>query len=72
VDTLLNEGAQISDQAARAEIYKQVQAIVHEEQPNVFTVYPDEIQALSAAVERFPEAGYRDALGWAHLISKTQ
>ncbi|WMT88472.1 ABC transporter substrate-binding protein [Pelagibacterium sp. 26DY04] len=72
VDALLNEGATTGDQAARAEIYKQVQAIMHEDQPNVFTVYPDEIQALSAAVERFPEAGYRDALGWAHLISKSQ
>ncbi|WP_158626035.1 ABC transporter substrate-binding protein [Arsenicitalea aurantiaca] len=70
IDELLNAGATTVDQAERAEIYAQVQAIIHEDQPNVFTVYPDEIQALSAAVERFPEAGYRDALGWAHLISK--
>jgi peptide/nickel transport system substrate-binding protein len=70
VDALLNEGATTIDQAARATIYKQVQAILHEDQPNVFTIYPDEIQALSSAVESFPKAGYRDALGWAHLISK--
>jgi len=70
VDSLLSEGAAISDQAERARIYKQVQAIIHAEQPNVYTVYPDEIQALSAAVEHFPKAGYRDALAWAHLISK--
>ena len=60
----------IEETMYQRQIYKQVQAIMHEEQPNVFTVYPDEIQALSASVERFPEAGYRDALGWAHLIAK--
>jgi len=70
VDALLAEGASTNDQAARAAAYKQVQAILHEDQPNVFTVYPDEIQALSSAVETFPQAGYRDALGWAHLIVK--
>ncbi|WP_173089083.1 ABC transporter substrate-binding protein [Devosia sp. 1635] len=70
IDELLNAGATTLDQAERAEIYKQIQVIIHEDQPNVYTVFPDEIQALSTSVERFPEAGYRDALGWAHLISK--
>lgn len=70
IDTLFNQGAAASDQAERAEIYKQIQEIIHEDQPNVFTVYPDEIQALSATVENFPQTGYRDALAWAHLISK--
>lgn len=70
IDRLLNDGATARDRDERAKTYKQVQKIMHEDQPNVFTVYPDEIQALSTAVERFPEAGYRDALAWSHLISK--
>jgi peptide/nickel transport system substrate-binding protein len=70
VDALFNEAATTTDRQERAEAYARIQEIIHEDQPNVFTVYPEEIQALSGAVESFPQAGYRDALAWAHLISK--
>lgn len=70
VDALFDQGAAAVSLEERADIYRQIQQIMHEDQPNVFTVYPDEIQALSIATEYFPEAGYRDALAWAHLISK--
>jgi peptide/nickel transport system substrate-binding protein len=70
VDQLFNEGATTTDVEQRAAAYHRIQEIMHEDQPNVYTVYPEEIQALSASVESFPKAGYRDALAWAHLISK--
>lgn len=70
VDALFNQGATATDRQERAEAYARIQEIIHEDQVNVFTVYPEEIQALSSAVESFPQAGYRDALAWAHLISK--
>lgn len=70
VDELFNQGATATSREERAEAYHRIQEIIHEEQPDVFTVYPNEIQALSSSVEVFPQAGYRDALAWAHLISK--
>ena len=70
LDDLLNAGATAIDQDVRADAYKQAQQIIHDDQPNVFTVFPDEIQALGTGVEFFPQAGYRDALAWSHLISK--
>lgn len=70
VDELLAQGAAVTDTEERIAIYHRIQEIIHEDQPIVYTVYPEEIQALSTSVERFPEAGYRDALAWAHLISK--
>jgi len=70
IDRLFGVAATASDRAARQAAYHQIQAIIHDEQPNVFTVYPDEIQALSASVAVFPQAGFRDALAWAHLIQK--
>lgn len=70
IDALFNEGVAVVDLAERARIYHQIQTIMLEDQPNIFTVYPDEIQALSVATEYFPQAGYRDVLAWAHLISK--
>jgi len=70
VDRLFNEGAAVTDPEERARIYHALHAIIQEEQPNIYLVYPDEIQALSAQTEHFPVTGYRDALAWAHLISK--
>ncbi len=70
VDKLFAMGSTASDQASRGAIYKKIQAIIHQEQPNVFTVYPEELQALGSSVEFFPKVGYRNALAWAHLISK--
>jgi peptide/nickel transport system substrate-binding protein len=70
VDELFNVAATATSQEERAEAYHRIQQIIHEEQANLFTVYPEEIQALGSAVEFFPQAGYRDALAWAHLISK--
>jgi peptide/nickel transport system substrate-binding protein len=72
VDALLNTGATAVSQEERAAAYFEVQQIIHEEQPIIYSVYPDEVQALSATVSSFPEAGYRDALGWSHLISKAE
>ncbi|MBA3890196.1 MAG: hypothetical protein H0X64_06675, partial [Gemmatimonadaceae bacterium] len=70
VDELFSVGATAGDRDARQAAYHRIQEIIHEEQPNVFTVYPDEIQALSQSVAHFPQAGFRDALAWAHLIEK--
>ncbi|SJM32266.1 ABC transporter substrate-binding protein [Mesorhizobium delmotii] len=70
IDNLLDQGATAQSREERAKIYKRVQEIIHEDQPIVYTVDPDEIQALSAKVESFPKAGYRDALAWSHLIVK--
>ena len=70
VDELFSVGATATEGDARQAAYHRIQEIMHEEQPNVFTVYPDEIQALSQSVAFFPQAGFRDALAWAHLIEK--
>ena len=70
VDELFSVGATAGDRETRQAAYHRVQEIMHEEQPNVFTVYPYEIQALSQSVASFPQAGFRDALAWAHLIEK--
>lgn len=70
IDALLTQAAGTTDREARRAAYWRVQEIIHADQPNVYTVYPDEIQALSAAVESFPKAGFREAFAWAHLISK--
>lgn len=70
VDTLLDQGATAQSRNERAKAYKRVQEIIHQDQPIIYTVNPDEIQALSAKVETFPQAGYRDALAWSHLIVK--
>jgi peptide/nickel transport system substrate-binding protein len=70
IDTLLDQGATALGRDERAKIYRRIQEIIHEDQPIVYTVDPDEIQALSARVESFPKAGYRDALAWSHLIVK--
>lgn len=70
VDELFRRAATLMNQEERAALYWRIQELIHEDQPNTFTVYPDEIQALSTAVEFFPSVGYRDALAWAHLISK--
>ena len=70
LDGVLNAGATTIDSDERADHYRQAQQIIHAQQPNVFTVYPDEIQALGSEVRSFPLAGYRDALAWSHLIEK--
>lgn len=70
VDALFDQGAAAVDLEERGVAYRRIQEILYEEAPLIYLVYPDEIQALSAATEAFPEAGYRDALAWAHLISK--
>jgi peptide/nickel transport system substrate-binding protein len=70
VDELFNRAATTTTIQERAAAYHRIQEIMHDDQPNVYTVYPEEIQALSSTVESFPKAGYRDALAWSHLISK--
>lgn len=70
VDKLFKDAADEPSQVKRAALYKQVQELIYKDNANVFTVYPDEIHALSNAVTNFPKAGFRDALAWAHLIAK--
>lgn len=70
VDELFGVGATANSREARQAAYYRIQEIMHAEQPNVYTVFPYEIQALSQSVASFPQAGFRDALAWAHLIQK--
>ena len=49
-------------QAKRAEIYKELQAVIAEDAPIIYLYYPQEIQGISIRTKNFPFIGYRDAL----------
>lgn len=54
MDALLEEGRTTVDQAARMEIYVQIQEKLLEEMPLAHIIYRDQIMATSAAVQAFP------------------
>ena len=69
VDDLLERGRSVADPAERAAIYAEFQALIVEEQPSIFTIYPTEVRATSTRVQGLPDIGFRDALTWLHRAS---
>ena len=50
VDELLERGRSVADQAERAAIYAEFQALIVEEQPSILTIYPTEVRATNSRV----------------------
>lgn len=70
LDALLEEARVTADDAERQALQNQVQAILAEEVPALWIVYPSEVQALRANVHDFPEIGYRDAMPYLNQVWK--
>ncbi len=66
LDRLLEEGRATFDPKARAKIYQQAQKFIAWDAPEIFLVYPAEIQAINKRVQGFAKIGYRDAL--THMV----
>ncbi|MDQ3549660.1 MAG: peptide-binding protein [Chloroflexota bacterium] len=62
VDKLIEDGRKEPDPDKRAEIYKELQAVIADDAPIIYLYYPQEIQAISMRTKNFPFLGYRDAL----------
>jgi peptide/nickel transport system substrate-binding protein len=63
VTELLEAGRATSDQAERAEIYKELQQVMYEDPPGVVLFYPQDIQAMNARLTTTP-LPFREALQW--------
>jgi peptide/nickel transport system substrate-binding protein len=72
VDDLILQGQAEIDVAARAEIYKQLQALLADDLPVLYLWYGRELQALSNRTQGLPAMGYRDALTWSEEIWVTE
>lgn len=72
VDELILQGQAEVDPAARAEIYKQLQAVLADDLPVIYLYYGRELQALSNRTHGLPAMGYRDALTWSEEIWVTE
>lgn len=68
LDALLEKGRVTVDPAERQAIYNEVQAILAEDVPALWLVYPSEVQALRTSVQNFPEIGYRDAMPYLNQV----
>jgi peptide/nickel transport system substrate-binding protein len=67
VDALFAEGVRELDRGARADIYKEIQRIMHEEDPPlVIFYYINESIAMTDRLRGFPALQVRDALDWAN------
>lgn len=66
VDRLLELGQATVDTAERADIYRQVQEILIDDQPSIFLYYPVEVRATSKRLQGLPPIAYRDALLYLH------
>ena len=72
VDELILAGRAETDEAARVDIYHQLQTLLADDVPVLYLYYGRELQALSNRTQGLPEMGYRDALTWSEQIWVTE
>ena len=64
VDALLDAAAAEVDDARRNEIYQQIQRIIYDDQPAIFTFSQDEVVTMRANVR-----GYQPQLTWSRMLN---
>lgn len=69
LDRLLQQGRETMEPERRKEIYRQVQAIIAEDQPTVFLFHESEVRALSKRVRNWPPLDIRNAMLYMNEVS---
>jgi len=64
IDALLDAAASAVDDGRRAEIYQQIQRIIYDDQPAIFTFSQDEVVTMRANVR-----GYQPQLTWSKMLN---
>jgi peptide/nickel transport system substrate-binding protein len=71
-DELILAGRAETDDAARVDIYHQLQTLLADDVPVLYLYYGRELQALSNRTQGLPAMGYRDALTWSEQVWVTE
>jgi len=69
VDTLLDQARSEIDQTKRGALYKEFLKLIAEDQPMLFTYFPQEIRGLSSKLQNVPAVGIRDAIVYSYQWS---